>query len=516
MNLKNVFTFSLFLLFFCLGFSTTIKAQEIDGATIVGQQLIATKHDFTEIIANGWAPTDSIIYFYNDQEQVIEKINLSYEETGWTQSTRSLVTHSEVDNHQIETFQWWRDGKWVNKSRIFLEMDGAGNVTRRQLQKYEWSKWKNVNLNLKTYNSKGQLLSTLWQTSFDGGPWTNRGRDQYEYDLQGNLIYQNYQQFIAWEWVNQRCNQYEFDLQGNLIYENSKQFVDGKWEIQKEDEYSYDAHQQLKLWITKYWEDGQIDEEIHCRHERDTIPNGFRVSEFFLENDIWVFAKQTTSLYNNQNHLILNKVQGLRSETWVNLSKDTFIYTTQNQEKIEQITNFQGDLAAWEPKRQASYAYNTQGQLTRIHQERWDGNNWYASTSGSYDFNYSPAGKLIKKTAYSARFNEGGSTGSLYIYFRNISYYNHSLSVSLDQLPKQPDFSLSIFPNPTQDYFYIHLNPIIGELSLKIFNATGQLVQTSTIHETLSFVPVTRFTKGVYFVHLTNGPQQIIRKIIIE
>ncbi len=66
MNLKNVVTFSLFLLFLGLG-GSKLKAQKIDGETIIGEQLSATRYDFTEILSDDWKSTDSTIYIYNDK-----------------------------------------------------------------------------------------------------------------------------------------------------------------------------------------------------------------------------------------------------------------------------------------------------------------------------------------------------------------------------------------------------------------------------------------------------------------
>ena len=77
-----------------------------------------------------------------------------------------------------------------------------------------------------------------------------------------------------------------------------------------------------------------------------------------------------------------------------------------------------------------------------------------------------------------------------------------------------------VYPNPVTDHLTILFadeNALPKKAMLRIMDALGHNVHTSTITEALSTIDMAHYTKGIYFLHITAENRNISpRKIVVQ
>jgi hypothetical protein len=80
-----------------------------------------------------------------------------------------------------------------------------------------------------------------------------------------------------------------------------------------------------------------------------------------------------------------------------------------------------------------------------------------------------------------------------------------------------PNSSLKIYPNPTNSYIRIENQDIKGEVSITIFNTTGQVVkQTSRIFENNIIIGVDELENGLYHIHIHSNEMEFGTSFVKE
>jgi hypothetical protein len=90
-----------------------------------------------------------------------------------------------------------------------------------------------------------------------------------------------------------------------------------------------------------------------------------------------------------------------------------------------------------------------------------------------------------------------------------------SSTVGIDE-PFGNNNNLIIYPNPTTNIFTIKNLPSNETSLLQIINPLGEIVYTDNIFGTNESVIDANFAKGIYFVSINNGKNNIVRKLIVE
>lgn len=81
------------------------------------------------------------------------------------------------------------------------------------------------------------------------------------------------------------------------------------------------------------------------------------------------------------------------------------------------------------------------------------------------------------------------------------------------------ELSFSIFPNPTNEFIAIQANGLVKqEVSLKLYDLSGKLITESNILQgsTIWYLDVRTVYNGQYILHITNGAETKIEKVIIQ
>jgi hypothetical protein len=77
---------------------------------------------------------------------------------------------------------------------------------------------------------------------------------------------------------------------------------------------------------------------------------------------------------------------------------------------------------------------------------------------------------------------------------------------------------ITIFPNPSNDYFTVQTDFVEKDLDVFLINELGQIVKTSKILQgsTLSIIETDTVYNGIYFIRISNGKESKSFKVIID
>lgn len=123
--------------------------------------------------------------------------------------------------------------------RIILSYDLYGNITRKEIWKYENGEWHNYMLDVYEYDENGQEIMSAgywWQDEmWVGDIW--RGKIEKRYDASGNP-----DRLLCYKWENndwildtRLINVY--DDRGNLIEEQRFKYISKKWQLKERKKY---------------------------------------------------------------------------------------------------------------------------------------------------------------------------------------------------------------------------------------------------------------------------------------
>jgi putative heme degradation protein len=79
---------------------------------------------------------------------------------------------------------------------------------------------------------------------------------------------------------------------------------------------------------------------------------------------------------------------------------------------------------------------------------------------------------------------------------------------------------LRVFPNPNNGSFTVGFNPKSGQnISVQVYDIRGRLMYTNTYNSVNRFEEVINLNNaqsGVYLLQISDGPQKVTKKIIVN
>ena len=93
-----------------------------------------------------------------------------------------------------------------------------------------------------------------------------------------------------------------------------------------------------------------------------------------------------------------------------------------------------------------------------------------------------------------------------------IILYNNSLVLGNDE--QETDMDLTLYPNPIENTLYITANGYIN--SVIISNVLGQVLSNSNVDASDTFIDMSGYSSGTYFVTVTVGNNVTTKNIITE
>ena len=76
--------------------------------------------------------------------------------------------------------------------------------------------------------------------------------------------------------------------------------------------------------------------------------------------------------------------------------------------------------------------------------------------------------------------------------------------------------SITVFPNPANDFIQINMDANVGALNFCIFDATGKLVFSQRLLSSSSKIDLSNLSSGAYFIQMANDKGVFNEKIIIN
>jgi len=133
------------------------------------------------------------------------------------------------------------------------------------------------------------------------------------------------------------------------------------------------------------------------------------------------------------------------------------------------------------------------------------------NSDGSTTFMNIIPGKNLDYRITKDGFND--KTGSIDVVDNDVSI-NISLTSTVG-FESLSDLSISIYPNPTNDKFFIEGNNIINA-NIEIRNISGMLIVSRKIRNTKTMIDLSSEAKGIYFIKIYNNSKQVVGKIIVK
>jgi hypothetical protein len=76
------------------------------------------------------------------------------------------------------------------------------------------------------------------------------------------------------------------------------------------------------------------------------------------------------------------------------------------------------------------------------------------------------------------------------------------------------DKQIRLYPNPVQQQLVIHVYRVNQGATFRIYNAVGVLVLSNTLMNNTTYLSMENLPAGMYYVQVTNGQQQLIKKMV--
>lgn len=85
------------------------------------------------------------------------------------------------------------------------------------------------------------------------------------------------------------------------------------------------------------------------------------------------------------------------------------------------------------------------------------------------------------------------------------------VTLNIEQKSKN---NISVYPNPVEDYFTIKTHEPYDNLSIKIYNNIGQLIDQKNLKKDSAKVNISNYQAGVYSIEITTDKFKTTKKII--
>jgi hypothetical protein len=198
------------------------------------------------------------LYRYNEQNYLVEKIDLQWNNEEWNNSRRYTYFYDADGKIQEELLEWWVNWTGVNKWHNFLKTIYSYDV-HKNLIEFLTQRWENV-----------------W--------WRDRDKGMYKYDPNGNL-FEYIQSHIVINypggWAPEFRESYFYDFAYNLIEEIKEYFSLGPKSFDPliKNLFYYDENDKLIRKLIKSWENNEwVDSEQIIYYYNDYNENELRYS----------------------------------------------------------------------------------------------------------------------------------------------------------------------------------------------------------------------------------------------
>ncbi len=172
---------------------------------------------------------DSVIvrkYYLQDGEEFFERFVYDYDSNG---------------NMILELWRSNRQGYWANFRRTTISYNSNKKSNLKLIENWNGSSLANDKRYQYIYDSKGIVISEIYETWDDTTGWMNSQKYTYTYDINNNVTYRLSEKWSESYWENFGHRTYMYDSNGNMILYQYKIMEEGNWKNYYKSTYSYNS-----------------------------------------------------------------------------------------------------------------------------------------------------------------------------------------------------------------------------------------------------------------------------------
>lgn len=346
----------------------------------------------------------------------------------------------------------WVNGNWVISMRLTNTFDSNGNVIAEAYDGWNDTTkvWEKNMLSTHTLNSNSTINYTLIQM------WN---KDENKWDDMQKMMY-------------------TYDGSKNTLTQKTQWYSGTDWMDYSMANFTYDASGHLVKNINQ-----QLD--FMTMMMKDSYQSTYSYNDDGTENQ---------HLSQNWNSTI-----GI----WENTTRSTNIY---DSKRISSILTEEFTTGAWVNSMKSIITYNENGSANESLTQEWNISTSSWVDTGKEFYSYYPDG-----TNYQMLMTEWKTDLNKWENQSRITYTNDASSFIKPGL--EVTNQLRVFPNPFTDVLSIEYKSL-GEFSIQLFNANGQLVRTIEKGESISEINLVSLKNGVYFLKVVSPESQKVVKIL--
>lgn len=265
-----------------------------------------------------------------------------------------------------------------------------------------------------------------------------------------------------------------------------------------------------------------IDIKITFEHNADNLLIGQTLSERNTQNE-WVNRQQTVWYYLPGNLLSSqrSKIWDAQYSVWENESMVDYTYTIDG--KISTETYYYWKSMFWERTLKYVYEYNNDGSLVRKIMQMPIYRQWRNFSSIDYsNFNSAKPNQMETKLTFWGNNGTLLSTNIPFIFNEEteirkgnqiIISYEKIDNTDISTLAFKNDFTISVYPNPSEDVFYFNSEKYSIK-SWAVYDMSGKIVLQSAMTEKSGVIDLGNVTEGIYMLRVITPDRVLTQKLI--
>lgn len=344
-------------------------------------------------------------------------------------------------------------------------------------------------------------------------------------DNHGIILYQTIEQWQTNTWVNSWRYSYTYDANGHIQTYLDEVWQSNMWVNYWHAIYTYDAHGNIMTVVDQFWQSNAWVNSTRFTNTYDSLGNILTGLREQWQTSAWVNDTKEIYTYDGSGNILTIVTVEWNTNAWVNFIRDT--YTADTVENTMTIVDEQWQSGAWVNSRRNTYTYDVNGNELSELEESWQTNTWV--NSWWYSFTYDSQGNSVTGKCESWHggiwradnnyMDLASRTNKIYfIYLVHRYEASYRSFIAGIQNTHSDNSFFTVYPNPSNNEITISIKQIKDDKNtlLSIFDMQGSLVLKQTLQKGKTEIEISRFSKGIYLLRLTNGGNENTTRIVKE
>lgn len=284
-------------------------------------RLLATRFENWDSLQKTWIRTDSMRYFYS-QDNLVDRVEgYKFSAGKWLNDMKETHSYDSNKNRLFLLRQTWKGNIWADDSRVIYAYDNNNNRLVAQNQSWLNNAWKDVNRSLFEYDSHNNRTKWTRQRP-QNNAWVNQLRYIYQYDAGQRQTAQITQ---TWDinsgaWANIQHSTYTYNAAGLQQEELVKTWKDSVWVNNLRATHQYAANGHLEntlreLWVNNAW---TVYSQNQLEYNKDNL---VKLAEYVWGDNQWQHNTLYENAYDGHNNHTFQRYSTGKGPLWVNVQQ---------------------------------------------------------------------------------------------------------------------------------------------------------------------------------------------------